>query len=288
MKCVRHIPAKIAFLTYLCSETASTRTKTAGNNTDFIITNFLSYRNIYSPIQAAQVYLKRCPMCSVKRSNEPQIQKCHHLNRLQGHQRRRQERAACFRAKSRRLLSLSRVCKTPSSISKSTQNPHTQSQQKSSPSINTLTTDQALHPVQNPSPQPPAPIRSKATTSTQAARSHHSLFSHLKPQLQLLPVSLTRSRSQNSRHPATCPTRPITPKTKSTGQSSLPLCLDRILTAAPAVASETHRRPRTKRELGTLRSTGGSGCRSSSQLLTHCVTRGRYRMRLVWKRNTTL
>jgi hypothetical protein len=227
-------------------------------------------------------------MCSVKRSNEPQIRKCYHLNRLQGHQRRRQERAACFRAKSRRLLSLPRVCKMPFSIPKSTQNPHTPSQQKSNPSIDTLTTDQALHPVQNPDPQPPGPTWSKAMTSTLAARSHHSLFSHLKPQLQLPPDSLTRSRSQNSRHPATCPTRPTTPKTKSTGQSSLRLCLHRILTAAPAAVSETHRRLRMKKELGTSCSTGSGGCRSSSRLLTHCVTRGHYQTRPAWKRNTIL
>jgi hypothetical protein len=162
---------------------------------------------------------------------------------------------------------------------------------KSNPSIDTLITDQALHPVQNPDPQPPGPTWAKAMTSTLAARSHHSLFSHLKPQLQLPPDSLTRSRSQNSRHPATCPTRPTTPKTKSTGQSSLRLCLHRILTAAPAAVSETHRRPRMKKELGTscsTGSTGSGGCRSSSRLLTHCVTRGHYQTRPAWKRNTIL
>src|SRR5271168_5092940 len=44
------------------------------------------------------------------------------------------------------------------------------------PSTNTLTTDQTLHPAQNAGPQRPVLSRSKATTSTPAVRSHHSLF----------------------------------------------------------------------------------------------------------------
>jgi hypothetical protein len=171
----------------------------------------------------------------------------------------------------------------------SSPNPHkilTTGPSKSSPSTNTLTTDQVLHPAQNAGSQRPILSRSKTATSTPAARSRHSLFPHPTP--QPLPDSPTRSRSQNSRPLVTCPTRPTTPKTRLTGRSPLRLCLHHILTVVPAAISETHKRPQTKRELGISHSTGSSGYRNSSQLPMRCVTRGRYRTRLVRKWNAIL